>query len=209
MAEERYDQEFFISLALKGKDAWNAWRRDPANNDVHVTFTGIDFSEAPRDRIDFSGFEFGDSANFSGCKWRGVEWFEIRADPKAFAPGRAFFANAAFGDETKFTVAAFGGYADFSGAAFGHVVHFTNAAFGVCADFSDAAFGDYALFSGATLGYYAVFAGASFDHLADFKYTVFSGRVEFTGKPKEQRTRDLTCIMHREMADVAYIPDFA
>jgi hypothetical protein len=48
-----------------GQNAWNAWRRDPANKDVHVIFAGIDFSEAPRDRIDFSGFEFGDLADFS------------------------------------------------------------------------------------------------------------------------------------------------
>ena len=56
----KYDQAFFLALAAKGKDAWNAWRRDPANKDIHVTFAGIDFSEAPRDEIDFSGFEFGD-----------------------------------------------------------------------------------------------------------------------------------------------------
>ena len=42
---------FFLELAANGKDAWNAWRRDPANKDVRVTFAGIDFSEAPRDEI--------------------------------------------------------------------------------------------------------------------------------------------------------------
>jgi hypothetical protein len=66
---KKYDR--FLRLAAKGKDEWNTWRRDPANKDVHVTFAGVDFSEAPRDRIDFSGFEFGDTANFSECKWRG------------------------------------------------------------------------------------------------------------------------------------------
>lgn len=29
------------------------------------------FSEAPKDKIDFTGFEFGDYADFSRCKWRG------------------------------------------------------------------------------------------------------------------------------------------
>jgi len=24
----KYDQAFFLALALKGKDAWNKWRRD-------------------------------------------------------------------------------------------------------------------------------------------------------------------------------------
>jgi len=41
MADEKYDQEFFIALALKGKDAWNAWRRDPASEGVRATFAGI------------------------------------------------------------------------------------------------------------------------------------------------------------------------
>ncbi len=78
---KKHDQAFFLDLAAKGKDAWNTWRRDPANKDVRVTFAGIDFSEVPRDRIDFSGFEFGDEANFAGCRWRGLEWEEIPKDP--------------------------------------------------------------------------------------------------------------------------------
>jgi hypothetical protein len=55
---------FFLAIAAKGKEAWNSWRRDPANRDVYVTFKGVDFSFAPRDRIDFSGFGFGDCADF-------------------------------------------------------------------------------------------------------------------------------------------------
>jgi hypothetical protein len=46
----KYNQDFFLALAAKGKDAWNAWRR-PANEMVPVTFAGIDFSEAPMDKI--------------------------------------------------------------------------------------------------------------------------------------------------------------
>jgi hypothetical protein len=56
---------------------------------VRVTFAGIDFSEAPRDMINFEGFEFGDNADFSECKWRGVQWKEIEGDTKASKPGRA------------------------------------------------------------------------------------------------------------------------
>ena len=51
-----YDQTFFRDLAAKGKDEWNKWRRDPANENVPVNFAGVDFSEPSRDRIDFSGF---------------------------------------------------------------------------------------------------------------------------------------------------------
>jgi hypothetical protein len=32
---------------------------------VYVTFAGADFSEVPKDKIDFTGFEFGDFADFS------------------------------------------------------------------------------------------------------------------------------------------------
>jgi len=71
---EKYSQAFFLDLATKGKDAWNAWRRDPTNKDVRVTFAGVDFSQAPKDQIDFSGFEFGDYADFSQCKWHCVGW---------------------------------------------------------------------------------------------------------------------------------------
>jgi hypothetical protein len=72
-----YDQAFFLALAAKGKDAWNAWRRDPANKDVRVTYAGIDFSEAPKDEIDFSWFEFGDNADFSRCRWRALTNCEL------------------------------------------------------------------------------------------------------------------------------------
>jgi hypothetical protein len=60
MAEEEYDEHikaFFLDLAAKGKDAWNAWRQ--ANKDAQVTFAGVDFSKAPNKQINFSGFEFG------------------------------------------------------------------------------------------------------------------------------------------------------
>ena len=55
----KYDQAFFLDLAAKGKEAWNTWRRVPANRYEHVTFAGVDFSEGSRDQIEFLGFEFG------------------------------------------------------------------------------------------------------------------------------------------------------
>ena len=84
---------FFLDLAAKGKNTWNVWRRDPASEGVCVTFAGIDFSEAPRDQIDFTAFEFGDCADFSQCKWRGVDWFRAGATD-IFKPGRACFPGA-------------------------------------------------------------------------------------------------------------------
>lgn len=107
-----YDQAFFLELASNGKEAWNTWRHEPANKDVYATFAGTDFSQAPKDNINFEGFDFGDAADFSRCKWRGVAWAEIRHDPEGFAPGRAFFSHATFNDETNFTGAVFGDFAD-------------------------------------------------------------------------------------------------
>jgi hypothetical protein len=76
-AEEQSDEHvkaFFLDLAAKGKEAWNEWRRNPANERERATFAGVDFSKAPLDTIDFSSFEFGHWADFSGCVWRGVAW---------------------------------------------------------------------------------------------------------------------------------------
>lgn len=69
MADET-KPEFFLALAVKGKDEWNKWRKA---NTKHVTFDGADFSQTRWGTIDFSGFEFGDNANFSECKWRGCK----------------------------------------------------------------------------------------------------------------------------------------
>ncbi len=159
-----------LDLAAKGKGAWNAWRRDPANKDVRVTFAGIDFSEAPKDQIDFQGFEFGDHANLSQCKWRGSNWEEIQKDPGNFTPGCANFTAATFGDEASFTGAVFGDCAKFTSVTFGERANFTAAAFGNLASFVGAAFGDQ-----------ANFVGAAFGELARFDDTVFKGRVEITG----------------------------
>jgi uncharacterized protein YjbI with pentapeptide repeats len=185
--QPKYDQEFFLGLAAKGKDAWNAWRRDPANEDVHVTFTGVDFSETPRDGIDFSGFEFGDGANFSGCKWRTTR--KVRS-PEFFPPGRAVFNGAVFGYGARFDGAAFGNYPDFTGTVFGDLGTFAGAAFGVFASFSDAAFGFLTRFTGVTFGANASFAHATFREYAGFDSAVFKGSVKFSGKPIEQWSGD-------------------
>ena len=178
---QKYDQDFFLALALKGKDAWNAWRRDLANKDVHVTFAGIDFSEAPRDEINFAGFEFGDQADFSGCKWRGAKGYA-----EAFKRGRACFSGAAFGGGASFDGAAFGDWAHFVDAVFGDFAHFDGAAFDDGASFAGAAFGSGASFDGAAFGSGASFTGAAFGDATDFTRALFRGRAEFSGLPYEK-----------------------
>lgn len=178
MAGEKYDQAFFLDLAAKGKYTWNAWRRIPANKGVRVTFAGVDFSEAPRDGIDFSGFEFGDSANFSQCKWRGVEWLET---PEAFKPGRACFTGATFGGLASFAGAAFGAFAGFPGVTFGCGAFFDGAAFAGGARFDGASFGDRATFAGASFGDKANFAGAAFGDEATFAGAAFGDKATFAG----------------------------
>lgn len=167
--EPKYNQDFFITLALKGKDAWNAWRRDPANEAVRVTFAGIDFSEAPRDEIDFSGFEFGHEADFMLCKWRGGEWEKLAKHPLAFTPGRACFTGAIFGARTVFTDTIFSGNATFVGTTFGGD-----------ADFTGAAFGDLAYFHGALFKGRVEFAGKTKDQ--------WTG--DFAGSPLKERYED-------------------
>src|ERR1700730_8800509 len=175
---EKYDQAFFLALAAKGKDEWNTWRREPANEMVPVTFAGIDFSEAPRDGIDFSGFEFGDDANFSGCKW----WPTRKVpSPEFTPPSRAVFTGAVFGLGARFDGAAFGN-PDFTGTVFGDLGTFAGAAFGVFANFSHAAFGFLTGFTGVTFGEGASFAYATFGAYTRFDSAVFKS-VKFNGKP--------------------------
>jgi uncharacterized protein YjbI with pentapeptide repeats len=202
MAEEKYDQYFFLALALKGKDAWNAWRRDPANEDVHVTFASIDFSEATRDEIDFSGFEFGDNADFSGCKWRGVKLEEaVRVaggfNAIAFRPGRAFFRGAAFGRKANVNRASFLDWAAFLDATFGQDTCFTDASFGEHA-MLDASFGMFADFTGAVFGKGASFYGAAFGLCPKFNEAHFKGWVAFSGKSQDQWIIDASSRMDPE-----------
>jgi hypothetical protein len=193
-ADEQFNEHvkaYFLDLAAKGKDAWNAWRRDSANEDVRVTFAGIDFSKSPRDRIDFSGFEFGDKADFSGCRWRS------REHPKGFLHGHARFSGAAFGNLSNFERAELGFHASFDGATFGfgasfgraafdNLATFSGAAFGEWAIFCDAAFGNDANFTGATFGKWANFAHAAFGLFASFEQTFFAGPVDFTGNVRRE-----------------------
>jgi uncharacterized protein YjbI with pentapeptide repeats len=168
-AEEQSDEHvkaFFLDLAAKGKEAWNTWRRDPANKDVRVTFAGIDFRETPRDEIGFSGFEFGDNANFSGCKWQ-----------------RVYFDEASFGHDANFSGATFDHRVYFRATTFGHFAEFSNATFGdELANFAGATFGDGTLFgSGSFVGESAIFRGARFASFVDFSGATFNPMASLEG----------------------------
>jgi hypothetical protein len=152
-----YDQNFFLALAAKGKDAWNEWRRDPANKNVRVTFEGIDFSVAPRDQINFSCFDFGNGADFSDCIWRGfnaigLEALEIASNPDYFRLGCACFKAATFGFAANFDRVSFGSGASFCGATFDWVASFIGGTFGNDAKFNGATFRPLANFTGTTFG---------------------------------------------------------
>lgn len=181
------DHEFFLALAAKGKDEWNKWRRDPKNKDVRVTFKDVDFSEAPRDEIDFSGFEFGDDADFSKCRWRGAR----TTGHAAFVPGCARFTGAHFGNGAFFNGTTFGSLATFEYAIFGYLAIFSNANFGGWASFDHAllndgasfdktSFGDLATFTNATFGIGADLTNAIFANQANFADAEFRGKVNFT-----------------------------
>jgi uncharacterized protein YjbI with pentapeptide repeats len=192
---------------------------------VRVTFKGVDFSIALGDGIDFSGFDFGDAADFSSCTWADI----------VGTTGRARFSGATFGDGATFVGTTFGNHADFSGATFGNRADFSGATFGDWVTFvtmhieawffarkwylvwpavgettdpmSDVALEFQADFSGATFGFEANFAsaifhiptgftGATFGDRASFKGTVFKGPVTFTGKSTEESIRRLEVDEH-------------
>jgi uncharacterized protein YjbI with pentapeptide repeats len=173
---------FFLTLAAKGKDAWYAWRHNPANKGVPVTFAGVDFCEGSRIQIDFSGFDFGaeENLNFSGCKWCGVESPD---HPNNFERGLAFFKGACFGRSTNFTGAIFRGGANFTGATFFGEADYTGATFGSRANFLNVQIiKGCSNFTGATFGDGADFTNTTFRDEANFDKTHFEGNVAFNGQ---------------------------
>ncbi|HUI20531.1 MAG TPA: hypothetical protein VLZ74_05750 [Methylocella sp.] len=187
----KHDQTFFLDLAAKGKDAWNAWRRDRANQDARVTFAGVDFSEAPKDQIDFEGFEFGDEADFSKCLWRGgkrvlyLSALPDEIDSKDFIGSNDFVRGSAC-----FTGAIFGFRANFAHAVFGEGASFSHADFGDLADFGGTTFGWLANFNNAAFGDLVNFHGAAFDSLVVFEDAVFRGRSSFAGQKFEEWAKE-------------------
>jgi uncharacterized protein YjbI with pentapeptide repeats len=126
-----YDQQFFLSLARRGREEWNKWRDE--NPEVEVTFEKVDFREPENATINFSDFKFG-VANLSGVT---------------------------FGGGAKLSGATFAGYSNLSGATFGDGADLAGATFGDEVNLSGTTFGDWANFSGATFGGRVHLSGAT------------------------------------------------
>jgi hypothetical protein len=184
-----YDQQFFLALARLGKDTWNRWRAahprdekiqlwedDP--NYIAVTFEGVDFREPAHAVIDFSGFDFGNDANFSGCRFGDGP---SPGEGKAFRPGMANFSGATFGNEASFSGATFGDEADLSGATFGEGANLSGATFGYVANLSGATFGDGANLSRATFASRTNLSGATFGDWAGLAGATFGDRASLSG----------------------------
>jgi uncharacterized protein YjbI with pentapeptide repeats len=208
----KYDQDFFLALAAKGKEAWNAWRRDQANKDVHVTFARVDFSQPPNDAINFEDFDFGNYADFSDCKWRtavykGAIFGDYTKFGNAICDGWGDFTGAIFGFGVQFCSTDFRGGANFMGTTFSHVANFNGATFGTGVSFERAIFGHNAKFEGVSLGYKAIFKqtifgddvtfdGADFGSEASFEQAIFYGHVNFKGRSND----DWDSIFQRPLA---------
>jgi hypothetical protein len=180
--EAIYDQKFFLALARCGTDVWNKWRMDNTAEDpvvyIRATFADVDFREDQSSAIDFSRFNFGHSANFSGCHFGdGPEL----ADNARFVQGMAMFAGAIFGDEANFSGAIFGDRSNFCDSVFADEADFSGAIFGAHASFSDSTFGFGAHFVCSTFGSGANFSGSTFGTISDFSCASFGSYSSFSG----------------------------
>lgn len=200
---ENITREECLQLARAGRDAWNSWRREfPSRknpNDVFVNtanFNVVDFRGLV---VDFSGFEFGDGANFRNAKFAdGVNFNDSRfgdsaqfvsADFEGFASfirvrcgDGADFQCARFRTGVSFTESLFGRAANWRGTQIGGVSWFHGARFGERARFSGAQFEGQAHFDGAAFGDLAYFDGAQFGDLSSFRCVEFGGQITFAGK---------------------------
>jgi uncharacterized protein YjbI with pentapeptide repeats len=195
-----YDQAFFLALARLGKEVWNRWRAANSRHGpgpyVSVTFEGIDFRyfKSPENAaIDFSGFSFGDRANFHGCQFEGGSgWvyvllgghkmFDINRDRRLeFNAGMPKFTCATFGDNADFGGVHFGQNANFAGAIFGQRASFEETVFGSSANFVGTTFGAWTSFGRAKFANGADFCGAAFEDICNFSDTGFEDYVDFSG----------------------------
>ncbi len=192
---DEYRQEFFLDLArpradtdearAEARERWNAWRRDPANADVRVNFSGVDFRLPGNAGISFDRFAFSDWARFDRATFGDAASFESatfgnesRFDNATFGGG-ATFDRATFGHRARFDRATFGDHASFSSVLFGHRVRFDGAAFGNSASFFNATLDDAASFDRATFGVGANFDSATFGFRASFDSVRFGESASF------------------------------
>jgi uncharacterized protein YjbI with pentapeptide repeats len=183
------------------------------NPDETADFEEVDFTKAPLDGINFSGFEFptkprhqnrnirpcadftctkfGDNARFTGATFGDNTLFvsatfgENARFIGAVFDARAEFTGATFGIETQFRGATFSDWADFNGATFGAFAQFSGTTFGNQAEFIGATFGDGAELDGTKFGHGPEFIGATFGDWFLFDGATFGDRAEFNGQSKE------------------------
>jgi Pentapeptide repeats (9 copies) len=192
-----------LALAKCGKDAWNAWRREfgtvlekgAKDWKNRADFSNHDFCET---HVNFSGFEFGDTArfdetkfscsvNFDGAQFgyspyfQGVQFRESVSFKKARFGGATSFNNAQFAAEANFDEAYFEGGTGFSEALFESWASFNRAVFENGGSFSTTHFGGIAYFDGSQFGESTLFYGADFRAGASFIGAQFEGQTFFDG----------------------------
>lgn len=206
-----------LALAKLGKEAWNAWREafpvtgqftgwkntgDLVNLEQHkpgsgslrngltnyANFYKYDFSNDP-DAIDFSGFKFGDGADFSQAVW-GRSLKNLRSyKPANFSNARwgehANFGMSQWSDEACFSGASWGSSTEFIGTQWGNDADFKNAKWGDDADFTGAQWGHHADFTNGSWGCGTKFVGAQWGDDAKFINGQFGGDIKFTASSLE------------------------
>ena len=175
-----YDQEFFLALARRGKNAWNRWREENGRMEgkqyVSANFEGVDFRQRENEEIDFMDFVFGDGANFHACQFGDGYNRERRAD-SGFVPGMARFSGATFGSGVNFSGAVFGNLANFTQAQFGGRANFSCSTFAGVGQFFNASFGSMVNFSNAEIMGSGIFLGVIFEDEVDFSGTTFGDAI--------------------------------
>ncbi len=159
-----YDQQFFIQLALQGQDVWNTWRRDPENSHVNVTFARVNFCEEPQIKIDFSGYEFANSANFYNATFR----------------ENINFGSATFGESTTFAACIFIGGVEFTETKFGVNTNFIDTHFRGYAGFDECEFKYFAYFNRSVFEGYATFRKSILSFETYFDDAIFKGKADFS-----------------------------
>jgi hypothetical protein len=171
-----YDQDFFLALARRGRDAWNQWRAAHSEGSlqdgtyIRATFAGVDFRVLDNAKIDFAGFEFGHGANLSRATF-------------AFA---AHLLGATFGDDADLSGATFDVVADLSDARFGDNANLSAARFAVLANLSGASFGHSANLSDVSFGHIVVLSGASFGYRANLTGASFGVDTRLCGLTEDE-----------------------
>jgi uncharacterized protein YjbI with pentapeptide repeats len=168
------EAEPYLTLARRGKEAWNAWRRE--NPDKKINFANVDFTRPENQDINFGGFEFGNGANFKGASFGDGPWIFDKESQTKLAQGGspgggAYFSGASFGEWANFSGASFGVWADFSRASFGTLASFSGASFGAMTNFSDVKFIGIVYFSNTKFDQNCRFVGSVFGGTAYFYYS--------------------------------------